>query len=52
MIIVLDPELAEPEATIETIVETALTDAGDATGVLQQVGTRNAQNFELLKAVG
>ena len=30
----------------------ALGDAGDPTGVVLQVGTRNAQNFELLKAVG
>jgi 3-deoxy-7-phosphoheptulonate synthase len=30
----------------------ALERAGDATGVLLQIGTRNAQNFELLKAVG
>jgi 3-deoxy-7-phosphoheptulonate synthase len=33
-------------------IEEALTAAGDPTGVLLQVGTRNAQNFELLKAVG
>jgi 3-deoxy-7-phosphoheptulonate synthase len=30
----------------------ALAAAGDPTGVVLQVGTRNAQNFELLKAVG
>jgi 3-deoxy-7-phosphoheptulonate synthase len=36
---------------IEEIHE-ALAAAGDPTGVLLQVGTRNAQNFELLKAVG
>jgi 3-deoxy-7-phosphoheptulonate synthase len=30
----------------------ALALAGEPTGVLLQVGTRNAQNFELLKAVG
>jgi 3-deoxy-7-phosphoheptulonate synthase len=36
---------------IEEIHE-ALADAGEPTGVLLQVGTRNAQNFELLKAVG
>ncbi len=30
----------------------ALADAGDPTGVVLQVGTRNAQNFELLKVVG
>jgi 3-deoxy-7-phosphoheptulonate synthase len=30
----------------------ALAEAGQATGVMLQIGTRNAQNFELLKAVG
>jgi 3-deoxy-7-phosphoheptulonate synthase len=30
----------------------ALEASGNATGVMLQVGTRNAQNFELLKAVG
>ena len=30
----------------------ALAESGDATGVMLQIGTRNAQNFELLKAVG
>src|SRR5262249_18122144 len=30
----------------------ALATAGDPTGVMLQVGTRNAQNFELLKMVG
>jgi 3-deoxy-7-phosphoheptulonate synthase len=30
----------------------ALETAGDPTGVMLQIGTRNAQNFELLKAVG
>ncbi len=30
----------------------ALEEAGNPTGVMLQVGTRNAQNFELLKAVG
>jgi len=30
----------------------ALKLAGNATGVMLQIGTRNAQNFELLKAVG
>lgn len=30
----------------------ALHEAGDPTGVMLQIGTRNAQNFELLKAVG
>ncbi|TNF38370.1 MAG: 3-deoxy-7-phosphoheptulonate synthase [Deltaproteobacteria bacterium] len=36
---------------VEEIVE-ALERAGDPTGVMLQIGTRNAQNFELLKAVG
>ena len=36
---------------IDEITE-ALADAGDPTGVVLQVGTRNAQNFELLKVVG
>jgi 3-deoxy-7-phosphoheptulonate synthase len=30
----------------------ALSQAGNPTGVMLQIGTRNAQNFELLKAVG
>jgi len=30
----------------------ALKQSGNATGVMLQIGTRNAQNFELLKAVG
>jgi len=30
----------------------ALVSSGNATGVMLQIGTRNAQNFELLKAVG
>ena len=30
----------------------ALVASGNATGVMVQIGTRNAQNFELLKAVG
>ncbi len=30
----------------------ALDDAGRPTGIMLQIGTRNAQNFELLKAVG
>ncbi|MDA8163388.1 MAG: hypothetical protein M0022_10900 [Desulfobacteraceae bacterium] len=33
-------------------ISSALHDAGKPTGVMLQVGTRNAQNFELLKAVG
>jgi len=33
-------------------IQAALEDAGNPTGIMIQVGTRNAQNFELLKAVG
>jgi len=33
-------------------IDTALERAGNPTGVMLQVGTRNAQNFELLKQVG
>jgi 3-deoxy-7-phosphoheptulonate synthase len=39
------------EAHIDEI-RTALAASGNATGVMLQIGTRNAQNFELLKAVG
>jgi len=39
------------ESHIEEI-EQALNAAGRPTGVMLQIGTRNAQNFELLKAVG
>ena len=39
------------EDQIEEI-QTALTSAGEPTGVLLQIGTRNIQNFELLKSVG
>ncbi len=39
------------ERHIEEITQ-ALEDAGHPTGVMLQIGTRNAQNFELLKAVG
>lgn len=39
------------EAQIEEIMS-ALKSSGNATGVMLQIGTRNAQNFELLKAVG
>ena len=35
-----------------TQIQTALEESGNATGVMLQIGTRNAQNFELLKAVG
>ena len=33
-------------------IHAALRDAGSPTGVMLQVGTRNAQNFELLKTIG
>lgn len=33
-------------------INNCLTEAGNPTGVMLQIGTRNAQNFELLKAVG
>ena len=33
-------------------IQQALEDAGKPTGVMLQVGTRNTQNFELLKAIG
>jgi 3-deoxy-7-phosphoheptulonate synthase len=39
------------ESHIEEI-QKALEQSGRATGVMLQIGTRNAQNFELLKAVG
>jgi 3-deoxy-7-phosphoheptulonate synthase len=39
------------ESHVEEI-QKALADTGQATGVMLQIGTRNAQNFELLKAVG
>ena len=39
------------ERHIEEI-HNALEDAGNPTGVMLQIGTRNAQNFELLKEVG
>lgn len=39
------------ESHIEEI-NAALDDAGSPTGVMLQIGTRNAQNFELLKFVG
>ena len=39
------------EVQIDEIRE-ALAAAGQCTGVMLQIGTRNAQNFELLKAVG
>jgi len=39
------------ESHIEEI-RRALEESGHATGVMLQIGTRNAQNFELLRAVG
>ncbi len=39
------------ESHVEQI-QKALSQSGNATGVMLQIGTRNAQNFELLKAVG
>jgi 3-deoxy-7-phosphoheptulonate synthase len=39
------------EAHVEEIRQ-ALRASGDATGVMLQIGTRNTQNFELLKSVG
>jgi 3-deoxy-7-phosphoheptulonate synthase len=39
------------ESHVDEILE-ALEASGNATGVMLQIGTRNAQNFELLKAVG
>jgi 3-deoxy-7-phosphoheptulonate synthase len=39
------------EAHVDEIRE-ALRSTGDPTGVMLQIGTRNTQNFELLKAVG
>ncbi len=33
-------------------IDDCLTQAGNPTGVLLQIGTRNTQNFELLKAIG
>lgn len=39
------------ESHIQEILE-ALAATGNPTGVMLQIGTRNAQNFELLKAVG
>lgn len=39
------------EGHIDEISE-ALTEAGKPTGVMLQIGTRNTQNFELLKSVG
>ena len=45
------PWRSRDEAHIDEI-RSALAATGNATGVMLQIGTRNAQNFELLKAVG
>ncbi|MFQ5416305.1 MAG: 3-deoxy-7-phosphoheptulonate synthase [Myxococcota bacterium] len=48
-------EIVSMEVTHESHIEEineALEQSGQATGVMLQIGTRNAQNFELLKAVG
>ena len=48
-------KIVSMEVTHESHVEEiqkALAESGNATGVMLQIGTRNAQNFELLKAVG
>lgn len=48
-------KIVSMEVTHENHVEqiqAALEESGHATGVMLQIGTRNAQNFELLKAVG
>jgi 3-deoxy-7-phosphoheptulonate synthase len=47
---VIAMEVTEPRHIAE--ITQALEAAGNPTGVMLQVGTRNAQNFELLKAVG
>jgi 3-deoxy-7-phosphoheptulonate synthase len=50
-----DVKVIAMEVTHESQVDeifAALRASGDATGVMLQIGTRNAQNFELLKAVG
>ena len=50
-----DIKVIAMEVTHDTQVDdilTALDDAGHPTGVMLQIGTRNTQNFELLKAVG
>jgi len=47
---VIAMEVTDPRHLDE--ISTALERSGNATGVLLQVGTRNAQNFELLKRLG
>jgi len=47
---VIAMEITHPDHIGE--IERALAAAGEPTGIMLQVGTRNAQNFELLKEVG
>ncbi len=47
---VISMEVTSPAQVQE--IQIALRESGDATGVMLQIGTRNAQNFELLKEVG
>ncbi|APV50468.1 3-deoxy-7-phosphoheptulonate synthase [Betaproteobacteria bacterium GR16-43] len=47
---VISMEVTKDEHVDE--IREALRQAGDATGVMLQIGTRNTQNFELLKTVG
>jgi len=50
-----DIKIISMEVTHESHIDeikTALDEAGNPTGVMFQIGTRNTQNFELLKAVG
>lgn len=43
-------EVTDAEQIVE--IQEALVEAGNPTGVMLQIGTRNAQNFALLKSVG
>jgi 3-deoxy-7-phosphoheptulonate synthase len=47
---VIAMEVTHEQQIVE--IRSALAAAGDPTGVMLQIGTRNAQNFELLKVVG
>ena len=47
---VISMEVTKDEHVDE--IRAALRETGDATGVMLQIGTRNTQNFELLKTVG
>jgi 3-deoxy-7-phosphoheptulonate synthase len=47
---VISMEVTQDEHVDE--IRAALRETGDATGVMLQIGTRNTQNFELLKTVG